>query len=239
MEGFDHIARNLESIRCRIEAACRRAGRDPREVTLIAVTKTVPATEVLTAYRYGVRHFGENRVEEALPKIAEFQRMLSAGEPAPIWHMIGHLQRRKVRDAMPAFDIVHSVDTVRLAMEMSKRLEPLGKEMPILLEVNISGEASKYGFAPADVPAAVEEILRLPRLSIRGLMTMAPIVARPEDARPYFVRLRELRDELAARYPEAQWSELSMGMSDDFEPAVEEGATMVRIGRAIFQPQVS
>jgi len=236
MEGFDHIARNLESIYHRIEAACRRAGRDPREVTLIAVTKTVTAKEVLAAYRYGVRHFGENRVEEALPKIAEFQQMLSAGEPAPTWHMIGHLQRRKVRDAMPAFDIVHSVDTVRLAAEMSKRLEPLGKEMPILLEVNISGEASKYGFAPADVPAAVEEILQMPHLSIRGLMTMAPIVAHAEDARPYFVKLRALRDELAARYPEVQWSELSMGMSDDFEPAVEEGATMVRIGRAIFQP---
>jgi len=232
---FGHIPANLERIQWRIEAACRRAGRDPGEVTLVAVSKTVGAEAVLAAYQCGLRHFGENRVEDALPKIAQVAEWLGV-EPAPTWHMIGHLQRRKVRDAMPAFDIVHSVDSVRLARELSKRLQPLEKEMPTLLEINVSDEESKYGFTPADVPAAVEQIMTLPFLRIHGLMTMAPIVADPEDARPYFRRLRELRDELANRFPEIEWPELSMGMTDDFEPAVEEGATMVRIGRAIFNP---
>jgi pyridoxal phosphate enzyme (YggS family) len=235
MIPLEYIGRNLAAVQERIAAACRRAGRDPSEVTLVAVSKTVGAAEVLAAYRAGVRHFGENRVEEALPKIAEVAGLLR-GAPVPTWHMIGHLQRRKVRDAMPAFALVHSVDSVDLAREIDKRCEPLGKVMPILLEVNVSGEASKYGFAPADAPAAVEQILTLPRLELRGLMTMAPIVPAPEAARPYFRALRQLRDDLARRYPAVAWRELSMGMTDDFEPAVEEGATLVRIGRAIFNP---
>ena len=188
---------------------------------------------IVAAYHAGVRHFGENRVEDALPKIAEVRALL--GGAAPTWHMIGHLQRRKVRDAAPAFDMVHSVDSLALAQELSKRLEPVGRSLPVLLEVNISGEASKYGFAPGVVASAVEPILALPRLRLCGLMTMAPIVTVPEEARPYFRELRALRDELASCFPQVSWTELSMGMTDDFEPAIEEGATLVRIGRAIFQ----
>lgn len=236
MGEWDYIAENLERVRERISAACQRGRRDPSAITLVAVSKTMPAEAVVTAYRCGVRHFGENRAEEALPKIERVAVQL-AGEPAPIWHMIGHLQRRKVRDAMPAFAMVHSLDRLAVAEEMEKRLKPLGKVMPILIEVNVSGEESKWGFAPADVPAAVEAMLSMPHVEIRGLMTMAPIVPEPELARPYFRALRELRDALAGQFCGVDWRELSMGMTDDFEPAIEEGATMVRIGRAIFSPR--
>jgi pyridoxal phosphate enzyme (YggS family) len=235
LTALDYIADNLAGVRGRIAAACRRAGRDVADVTLIAVSKTVGAAEAAAAYRAGVRHFGENRVEDALPKIAEVRGLLGA-EAGPRWHMIGHVQRRKAREVAPAFDMVHSVDTLDLARELAKRLEPLGRELPILLEVNVSGEESKYGFRPADLPGAVAEILALPYVQVRGLMTMAPIGETPETARPHFRRLRMLRDDLARRFPGVLWTELSMGMTDDFEPAIEEGATLVRIGRAIFQP---
>ena len=234
-DSFDYIARNVELVQGRIEAACRRANRDREDVLLVAVSKTVPAEAVLAAWNAGMRHFGENRVEDALPKIAQVAEALGEGN-APTWHMIGHLQRRKVRDAMPAFDIVHSVDSLRLAQELAKRLEPIGKRMPVLLEVNVSGEESKYGLTPATTQEAVEAIRDLPHVEIRGLMTMAPIVDEPDAARPYFQRLRALRDDLAERFPDMAWRELSMGMTDDFEPAIEEGATMVRVGRAIFSP---
>jgi len=234
--SLDYIAHNLENVRQRIAAACARAHRDPTSVMLVVVSKTAGVQEMLAAYRAGVRHFGENRTEDALPKIAEVQNALAAlGEPRPTWHMIGHLQRRKVRDAMPAFDIVHSVDSVGLAQEINKRLIPLEKKMPMLLEVNVSGEESKYGFAPADVAAAAGQMQTLLQVRLCGLMTMAPIVSEAEGARPYFRALRELRDDLARRFPLMQWTELSMGMTDDFEPAIEEGATLVRVGRAIFQ----
>ncbi len=238
MSQWSYIAENIQRVRERIARACERAGRDPAAVRLIAVSKNMPAEAVAAAYAYGIRDFGDNRVEEALPKIEQVQRLLG-DVPAPAWHMIGHLQRRKVRDAMPAFDLVHSVDRLSLAEEMEKRLTVLGKVMPILLEVKLSEEETKWGFPPEGVAGAVERILEMPHLRIQGLMTMAPIVPHPEAARPYFRRLRQLRDELARRYPQAGWDELSMGMTDDFEPAVEEGATMVRIGRAIFLPAES
>lgn len=254
---------NLRSVQDRIAAAARRSGRDPEDVTLVAVTKTVSPERIVAAYELGLRHFGENRVEEAVPKIQMVARLLrketrfgaengflgSAAEEPVTWHMIGHLQRRKVRDAVGPFALIHSVDSVRLASEISKRCAGLAKVMPILLEVNTSGEAAKFGFAMDEVEAAVAEITRLPWIRIEGLMTMAPIVERPEQARPYFRALRELydrvRDRFASDTPDApasggregggiEWRHLSMGMTDDFEVAVEEGATLVRIGRAIF-----
>jgi pyridoxal phosphate enzyme (YggS family) len=225
----------------RIAAAARRAGCDPDDVTLVAVAKTFPAEAVVKAYHAGVSVFGENKVQEAQPKIAAVSALL--GAEAVSWHMVGHLQRNKAKRAVSLFDCIHSVDSIRLAEELEKRcaaLEPvLGEErsMSVLLEVNVSHEATKYGLPAGDhaqLEAAVEAIVALPHLELQGLMTMAPIVADPEKARPFFRRLRRLRDELARRFPAAGWRHLSMGMTDDFEVAVEEGATLVRIGRAIF-----
>lgn len=223
---------NLARVRERIAGAAMRAGRDESAITLIAVSKTHPLEALLAAYESGVRHFGENRVEEASTKLPAFRQSL--GDPAVVFHMIGHLQSRKAGDAAALFDRVHSVDSVKLAQRLSRfTMKPL----PILLEVNVSGEESKYGFDGArrsELFSAVEAIFQLPNLQLDGLMTMAPIVDDPEQARPVFRALRELRDEIEARYPGLKWPHLSMGMTDDFEVAIEEGATLVRIGRAIF-----
>lgn len=236
------IKTNLARVQDRIAAAARRAGRTRDEVTLVAVTKTHPAQVVEVAYQAGLRDLGENRVEEASVKIPAFQE-LTSGSAHLRWHMIGHLQRRKARLAVTLFDVLHSVDSLRLAQRVDRMAGASDRLMPVLLEVNVSGEASKYGFdlSPAAGQEArarfitdVEQILALPYLRLRGLMTMAPIVADPEQVRPVFIALRTLRDDLSERFPEADWSQLSMGMTDDFEVAIEEGATMVRIGRAIF-----
>jgi pyridoxal phosphate enzyme (YggS family) len=236
------IGANLARVQERIAAAARRAGRRPEEVTLVAVTKTHPAHVVTAAYQAGLRDLGENRVEEASGKIPRVREQVAASDRIR-WHMIGHLQRRKARLAVALFDLIHSVDSLRLAQRIDRMAAESDKVMPVLLEVNVSGEASKYGFeqSPAAGPeeraaflADVAQILALPHLRLCGLMTMAPIVADPEEARPVFVALRRLRDDLRQRFPEADWRELSMGMTDDFEVAVEEGATLVRIGRAIF-----
>jgi len=232
---------NLRSVQERMAAAARRVGRDPEAVTLVAVTKTQPPDVLGAAYELGLRHFGENRVEEAEPKISHL--------PADItWHMIGHIQSRKARRVVPLFQVVHSLDSIKLARRLDRLCAGRDQPLPVLLEMNISGEPSKYGFAAAcwsDDPTqrdalwgAVEEIVALPHLSVQGLMTMAPIVADPEEARPVFVRLRQLRDALARAFPQADWQHLSMGMTDDFEVAIEEGATLVRVGRAIFAPQL-
>jgi len=223
-------------VRARIAAAAKRAGRDPAEVTLVAVSKTQSAEEVAAAYAAGLRLFGENRVEEAGPKVQAVTRLL-APTPAPDWHMVGHLQSRKAGDVVPWATMVHSVDSVKLALRLSRFCIAAGKELPILLEVNISGEASKYGLAPEALSALVEQAIEppgFPGLRLEGLMTMAPIASDPELVRPVFARLRGARDDLARRYPALNWRHLSMGMTDDFEVAIEEGATMVRIGRAIF-----
>jgi len=226
------LERNLRSVQERIAAAARRAGRDPAEITLVAVTKGQPVEAIRVAYGLGLRHFGENRVEEAETKVGQL--------PADItWHMIGHVQSRKARRVVPLFQIVHSVDSVRLARRLDSSCAGRSEPLPVLLEVNISGEASKYGFLDQEgLLAAVEEIIALPHLRLEGLMTMAPLVADPEQARPVFARLRQLRDELATAFPQAGWQHLSMGMSDDLEVAVEEGATLVRVGRAIFNPSL-
>lgn len=230
------IALNLERVQERMADAARRAGRNPGEITLVAVTKTIEPAAIEEVVALGARDLGENRVQEA-----EWKAPLL---PVVAWHMIGHLQRNKVKKALPIFDLIHSVDSLRLAREIDRCASRIGVRVPVLLEVNLSGEATKYGFRM--VPRVtrgeeeegflsyVEEILRLPHLEVRGLMTMAPLVACPDEARPYFQRLRGLQEALQQSFPQAFWEYLSMGMTDDFEVAIEEGATIVRIGRAIF-----
>lgn len=210
----------LQAILLRIARAAERAHRSPSDVTLIAITKTVAPPDVERAFRLGVRHFGENRVQEAEGKLAALAHL----RPHITWHMVGHLQGNKAKKAVTLFDMVQSVDSLPLAQELSRRAV---KPLPILLEVNVAGEASKSGFPPDAVAEAARAVARLPNLELRGLMTVAPLASDPEQTRPVFRRMRELRDALGL-------TELSMGMTGDFEVAVEEGATMVRIGRALF-----
>jgi pyridoxal phosphate enzyme (YggS family) len=236
------IARNLAQVQERIAEAALRAGRKPTDVTLIAVAKTFPAEAVAAAYQAGVRHFGENRVEEGIAKIPEVRAAIAG--PHPKWHMVGHVQSRKAQAVVAHFDYVHSVDRLKIAQRLSRFAQEAGLTLPVLLECNVSGEETKFGFdlqgwAQDEARkeaffAAVEEVLALPGLAVRGLMTMAPFVADPETVRPVFASLRRLLDALHGRFPLGDWRHLSMGMTDDFEVAVEEGATMVRIGRAIF-----
>jgi pyridoxal phosphate enzyme (YggS family) len=236
------IGRNLARVQERIARAARRAGREPAEITLVAVAKTHPVEVVEAAYQAGLRDFAENRVGEADRKIPAVQELIGVAE-RPRWHMVGHVQRRKARLAVALFDLIHSVDSLRLAQRIDRVAREAGKVMQVLLEVNVSGEASKYGFdqspqADSEARTAffgdVEQILALTHLRALGLMTMAPIVTDPELTRPVFAALGQVRDDLSQRFPDADWRELSMGMTDDFEVAVEEGATMVRVGRAIF-----
>lgn len=229
------IAANLAAVRDRIARAAQAGGRPAEGVRLVAVSKTCPPEAIAEALAAGQLDFGENRVEEALPKLAAL-----AGAGAR-WHMIGHIQSRKAREVAAAdFALVHSVDSLKLAERLSRAAVEAGRRVPLLLECNVSGEAAKSGLravSPADWDAlrpALAALLALPALEVRGLMTMAPIVPEPAAARPYFARLRLLRDRLAAEWPGVAWAELSMGMSDDFEAAIAEGATLVRVGRAIF-----
>ena len=216
------IRRNIEEVENRIAKACARAGRARGEVTVIGAAKTVAPPLLRQAYEAGITDFGENRVQEARGKIAEVVLFM---KPPPTWHMIGHLQTNKVKTAVEIFDIIHSIDSLRLAEYVDGRVEKIG--FPVLLEVNVPGESSKSGFAVTDVPMAVEAVSRLGKLRVIGLMTVAPFVADPEEVRPVFRKMRQLRDSLGLEH-------LSMGMTDDFEVAIEEGSTMVRIGRAIF-----
>ncbi len=239
---IDDIARNLARVQERIAEAALRAGRDPAGVTLVAITKAFPPEAVVAAYQAGVRHFGENRVEEGEVKIVVVHTALSGSRPT--WHMVGHVQSRKAREVVAHFDYVHSVDRLKIARRLSDFARAAGQVLPALLECNVSGEETKFGFDlygwEQDAArregffAAVAEILALPGLAVQGLMTMAPVAVDPETVRPVFAGLRALRDALRERFPDHDWRHLSMGMTDDFEIAVEEGATMVRIGRAIF-----
>ena len=216
----EHIAENVVRVRARIAAACDRAGRDPADVTLIAVSKTHPPEAIAAAYAAGILDFGENRVQEATPKVPAARAL---GVEAT-WHLIGNLQRNKVAAALPLFDVIHSVDSLRLAEALNERSTAGAR---VLLEVNVSGETSKHGVSLEEAPDLAERIGHMRHIALLGLMTVAPIAAEPEDARPIFRRLRDLRDALGLR-------ELSMGMTGDFEVAIEEGATFVRVGRAIF-----
>lgn len=230
------IADNLARVEERIEAACGQAGRSRDAVRLVAVSKTRPLEVVRAALACGISDLGENRLEELGPK----REALAEAYPQVAWHMIGHLQSRKARQAAECADWVHSVDTLKLARRLDRYAEETGHVLPVLLEVNVSGEASKAGFAaanPGEREAFLEDVqslAELEHLAVRGLMTMAPIVAEAEQARPVFAALRDLRNALTGVAPWSAWPELSMGMTDDFPVAIEEGATMVRIGRAIF-----
>lgn len=214
------IEANIREVQGRIAHACEQSHRSPNNVKLVVVTKEVGVSAIRAAFDCGIRDFGENRVQEAEDKIAQ----LSDIRPEVTWHMVGHLQSNKARTAAGLFDIIHSVDSVKLAEVLNRRV---GKAFPVLLQVNVSGEATKSGFTVNEVGMAVEEIRRLPNLRVMGLMTIAPLAVNPEEVRPVFRKLRELRDSLGLE-------QLSMGMTDDFVVAVEEGATMLRIGRAIF-----
>ena len=219
----DTIAANLADVRGRMARAAERAGRDPATIRLIAVSKTFDAATVVEALHAGVTDLGENRVQEAAEKIPA----VSAAGANATWHLIGPLQTNKAKSAVLLFDVIHSVDSLHLAEEISRRAV---RPVPVLLEVNVGAEASKFGTAVADVPELVRGVGGLPNLELRGLMTVAPFVVDPEEVRPVFRTLRALRDRLGL-------AELSMGMTGDFEVAIEEGATMVRIGRAIFGPR--
>ena len=224
MKPFDEI---LSEVKARVTAACQRAGRDPAEVEIVAVTKTHGEDVVREAWEAGLRIVGENKVQEAAWK-------KPASVAGPMWHLIGHLQSNKVRAALELFDFIHSVDSAKLADRINLIADEIGASPHVLLEVNVSGEKSKSGIAPDGVRPLLEHILaNCPRITVEGLMTMAPFSENPEDARPYFRRLRELRDacekEMGIGLPR-----LSMGMSGDFEVAVEEGATWIRLGTVLF-----
>jgi len=216
----------LQAVRQRIEDACRRANRDPRDVRLVAVSKTFPAGRVREFLECGQRLFGENRVQEALAKIPE------VGTGA-VWHLIGPLQRNKARHAVGAFELIHGVDSLKLAAEVDRRAAAAGVRQRILIQLNLAEESSKSGAGETEMWPLVQGIAEMAHLDLQGLMTIPPPVARAEESRPWFARLRELRDR-ASRRLGRDLPELSMGMTCDFEVAVEEGATLVRVGRAIF-----
>lgn len=220
------ISERLEAVQSQISDAAKQSGRTPDAVTLVAVTKTHPPETIMEACDAGQWIFGENRVQEGLAKIP-----LLPGRCQ--WHLIGHLQKNKIRKALPAFVLIHGVDSLELAQNINRIAEELGLFPHVLLEVNVAGEASKFGFKPEDVEREWDALATLDRLQIDGLMGMAPIVEDPEDARPYFAHLRNIRDRLAV-HAGCPLSTLSMGMSGDFPQAILEGATMVRVGSAIF-----
>lgn len=226
MRLMSGVAENVRAIQERISSACVRAGRDPASVMLLPVSKGQGADEVGEVAAAGLRVFGESKVQEAKVKIGRCSSRLQ-------WHMIGHLQSNKARDAVLMFAMIQSIDSLELAAEVNKVAEKLSRRVPILLEVNCAGEASKYGFKPEQVVDAAEKINELARLEVHGLMTIAPYTPTPERVRPYFTKLRQLREECDARLG-APLPHLSMGMSGDFEIAIEEGATIVRVGTAIF-----
>jgi pyridoxal phosphate enzyme (YggS family) len=214
------IEANVAAVRGRIAAACERSGRHPDMVTLVAVSKGMPARAVRAVIGAGVTAIGENYVQEAVPKRAD---LATDGDHVE-WHLLGHLQSNKVSAALGAFDVIESVDSVRIAEAIDSRTS---RQVPVLIEVNVAGEASKSGFAPGDVAAAVKHLAKLPNLDLRGLMTTAPAAANGEETRACFRTLSRLAGDHGLQH-------LSMGMTGDFEVAIEEGSTMVRIGRAIF-----
>ncbi len=267
------VAANLQEVRGQIAVAALGVGRSPDEVCLVAVSKAFPAEAVLAAWEAGQRHFGENRPEEGQIKISQVMHLITGGPAAapeaagsaevaaapggeaalqdiwgsgerPVWHMIGHIQSRKAGLVASLFDVVHSLDRLKVAQRLSAGAVRACREIPVLLECNVSGEASKFGYGAAGwehdtaLRAAlldeIGKVVDLPGLKVSGLMTMAPMTEDPEDVRPVFASLRGLRDLLREQFPHLAFSHLSMGMTADYQVAVEEGATLVRIGRAIF-----
>jgi len=234
------IARNYQAVLECIRQTAIRSGRDPAEVRLVVVTKGHPVQIIRQAVEAGARYLGENYVEEAAPKIADL-----VGVAGVQWHMIGHIQSRKARAVCELFDWVHSLDSLKLAARLDRFAGEMGRKLPVLLEMNVSGEESKSGFPAwqadrwAELLPEISQILGCKNIDVRGLMTMAPFLPDPEGARPYFQRLRGLQSFFMKKFPASDWSELSMGMSADYEVAVQEGATIVRVGTAILGPRPS
>ena len=223
---------NLTHIREKISSICAKLGRDPQGIILVCVTKEREPSQILEAIRSGITDIGENRVQEALSKFKEINSQVGVR-----WHMIGHLQRNKVRQALKIFDIIHSVDNLALAEEIDRESGKLNKEIDVLIQVNTSAEETKYGIKPDETLRLIEHISQLNNLRICGLMTMAPLTDNPEETRPCFRSLRILRDEVVKNFQDdtnIKMNYLSMGMSQDYEIALEEGANMLRIGRSIF-----
>jgi len=222
------IADNLKTIMDRIAAVAQRAGREPSSIKLVVVTKTVDVERIREVVAAGAAILGENRVQEAKEKIEQLGAVAS-------WHLIGHLQTNKAKYAVKLFDMIHSVDNLELAKELDKQAAKIGKIQNVLIEVSIAGEANKAGVSVAEVIGLVKDAANLKNISIKGLMTIPPFLDNPEEVRPYFRALRELATRIAhERISNVSMQELSMGMSGDFDVAVEEGATMVRVGSAIF-----
>ena len=225
------IAENLARTRERMEAAARRSGRDPESVRLVAVSKTVDAEHVRQAIEAGAKILGENYVQEAQKKIEVLGHEVA-------WHFIGHLQTNKAKVAAGLFDFIHSVDSLNLAQELGRRAKLGGKALPVLLEMNLAGEVTKFGAQEKEILLLAEKLSDMEGIEVKGLMTMPPFFEDPEASRPYFVELRKLGERLAKeKIPRISMEELSMGMSNDFEVAVEEGATLIRVGTAIFGPR--
>ena len=252
------LNQRLALVQVRITQACQRGGRDPAAMTMVCVTKGVPVATIQEALRLGVMDLGENRVQETRNKqeaLGARSKVQGASvqdhrlEPCALnltpvrWHLIGHLQRNKAKEAATLFDVIHSVDSVRLAEELERQAERQGQELEVFVQVNVSGETTKFGCQPQEAAGLAHRMTELPHLRLQGLMTIAPFTDDPEDARPHFRRLRELRDALQAElfHPASSIQHpallLSMGMSQDFEVAIEEGADVVRIGTAIFAGQ--
>jgi PLP dependent protein len=220
------IAENLERVREQISQAAVKAGRDVKDVELVAIAKTHPAEKVREAVEGGQTLFGESRVQEARAKITELSSNIR-------WHFVGHLQKNKVRQALPLFEMIHGVDSFALAQDINRIAEEEGLYPRVLLEVNVAGEGSKFGFAPDDLREQMEALLALPRLSIDGLMCIPPLAVESEESRKFFVQVRELRDSLEKEF-NMKLPQLSMGMTQDFPIGIQEGATLVRVGTAIF-----
>jgi PLP dependent protein len=223
---MNSIAENLERVRDQVAQAAARAGRAVEEIELVAITKTHPAGKVREAIEAGQTLFGESRVQEARAKIPELPSNIR-------WHFVGHLQKNKVRHALPLFEMIHSVDSLGLAEDIDRIAQEEGLHPRVLLEVNVAGEGSKFGFAPDKVREQMEALLSLSRISIEGLMCIPPVASEPEASRKHFVQLRGLRDSLENEFS-VKLPQLSMGMTQDFAIGVEEGATLVRVGTAIF-----
>jgi pyridoxal phosphate enzyme (YggS family) len=223
---MENVAENLERVQAQIAEAAQKSGRAPEDIELVAISKTHEAEKVRAAFDAGQQLFGESRVQEARAKIPLLPSTAR-------WHFVGRLQRNKVRHALPLFELFHSLDSLELARDMDRIADEEGLRPRILLEINVAGEGSKIGFAPEALRSQMEALLELPRLTIEGLMTIPPLAPEAESSRKYFVMLRQLRDDFAAQF-QLSLPHLSMGMTGDFVVAVEEGATLVRVGTAIF-----
>ncbi len=223
---MNSVSENLERVREQVARAAAKVGRVASDVELVAITKTHPAEKVRDAIEAGQNLFGESRIQEARAKIPELPSNVR-------WHFVGHLQKNKIRQALPLFEMIHSVDSLGLAQDMNRIAQEEAMHPRVLLEVNVAGEGSKFGFQPDKLCQQMEELLSLPRLSILGLMAIPPLAEEAEPSRKYFVQLRELRDRLQTEF-RVDLSQLSMGMTQDYPIAIEEGATLVRVGTAIF-----